>query len=419
MIAGTTRLQKNIAVAQLGARHHYAIPSLLNQQGALRRFYTDFYLSNRSIVDFVKYLSIGKTLESVKTIKSLISRQEPTIPGELITAFRGIGIAYAVSLRLARTIDQKISVGLFFARAFARKVADSGLSNIDTIYGMNLSSYEFFRKARANGISCVLEQISAPRATEIALISRMSSDFPEWPEEEPSYIANQSIADREREEWANADLIISGSQFVRNELIRHGVNPTMCRVVPYFSAFSRDYKSPERSRALPLKIAFVGNVSLKKGIGYLFRALDSINSKNIYTRAIGPINVCEKARKTMAARIEFRGHVHWQDIRKEYNWADVFVFPSICEGSAQVTYEALSQSLPVITTPNAGSIVRDGIEGFIVPAFDSETLAARIEFIMRNPSLRKEMSVHALNRSFEFGLERYGTQLMTELASLR
>ena len=48
--------------------------------------------------------------------------------------------------------------------------------------------------------------------------------------------------------------------------------------------------------------------------------------------------------------------------------ADVFVFPSLFEGSAVVTYEALACGLPSVVTPSAGSVVRDGAEGFLVPA---------------------------------------------------
>ena len=58
-----------------------------------------------------------------------------------------------------------------------------------------------------------------------------------------------------------------------------------------------------------------------------------------------------------------------------YAWADVFLLPFICEGSAMVTYEALSWGLPVITTHNAGSIVRDTVDGWLVPYRDSEAIA--------------------------------------------
>ena len=65
--------------------------------------------------------------------------------------------------------------------------------------------------------------------------------------------------------------------------------------------------------------------------------------------------------------------------------ADVFVFPSLFEGSAVVTYEALACGLPSIVTPSAGSVVRDGIEGFLVPESNVLALAERMEQLGNAP----------------------------------
>src|SRR5207253_238786 len=45
-----------------------------------------------------------------------------------------------------------------------------------------------------------------------------------------------------------------------------------------------------------------------------------------------------------------------------------FVFPSLAEGSARVVFEALACGCYVVTTPNAGSIVEDGLHGALVAA---------------------------------------------------
>ena len=50
----------------------------------------------------------------------------------------------------------------------------------------------------------------------------------------------------------------------------------------------------------------------------------------------------------------------------------MFVLPSLAEGSAEVTYEAIAAGVPVVTTRAAGSVVRDGIEGRIVPERDPD-----------------------------------------------
>jgi glycosyltransferase involved in cell wall biosynthesis len=43
-----------------------------------------------------------------------------------------------------------------------------------------------------------------------------------------------------------------------------------------------------------------------------------------------------------------------------------------------VTYEAMSLGLPIITTPNSGSVAREGIDGFILPIRDIEAIAEKL-----------------------------------------
>jgi glycosyltransferase involved in cell wall biosynthesis len=79
------------------------------------------------------------------------------------------------------------------------------------------------------------------------------------------------------------------------------------------------------------------------------------------------------------------------EVRRWFAQSDVFVFPSLAEGSALVTYEAMAAGLPVITTPNSGSVVRDGIDGFVVPPRDVEALAERILLLYRGSETRRQM----------------------------
>jgi glycosyltransferase involved in cell wall biosynthesis len=100
---------------------------------------------------------------------------------------------------------------------------------------------------------------------------------------------------------------------------------------------------------------------------------------------------------------------------EHYAWADLFLLPSICEGSATVCYEALAAGLPVITTENAGSVVRDGIDGFIVPIRDPGAIAERLENLHRDRALLESMSRAALERAREFTVEKYAERLLSAL----
>ena len=99
--------------------------------------------------------------------------------------------------------------------------------------------------------------------------------------------------------------------------------------------------------------------------------------------------------------------------------ADVFVFPSLFEGSAVVTYEALACGLPCVVTPAAGSVVRDGVEGFLVEPRDVNGLAQRMEQLGGSPQDRARMSTKARSRALEFDWPRYHNGVVNAIEQLK
>jgi glycosyltransferase involved in cell wall biosynthesis len=98
--------------------------------------------------------------------------------------------------------------------------------------------------------------------------------------------------------------------------------------------------------------------------------------------------------------------------------ADVFVFPSLFEGSAVVTYEALACGLPSVVTPSAGSVVRHGQDGWMVPPADVESLAQGMERLGADPELRAEFAASARRRAEEFGWARHQASLLNVIDEL-
>jgi len=102
----------------------------------------------------------------------------------------------------------------------------------------------------------------------------------------------------------------------------------------------------------------------------------------------------------------------------QYQWADLLVFPTVCDGFGLVQIEALAAGLPVITTPNAGSVVRDGVEGYIVPIRNAEALADRIDVFARDPDLLAKMSRNAQARARDFSENKYCERLASTVKKL-
>ena len=114
--------------------------------------------------------------------------------------------------------------------------------------------------------------------------------------------------------------------------------------------------------------------------------------------------------------LDLAGSVPRAAIASQFGWADVFLLPSLCEGSATVTYEAMAYGLPVICTPNTGSVVRNAVDGFIVPIRDAAATAARLEQLAGNPDLRIWMGANARQRAGEFTVAAYGRRLLAAIS---
>src|SRR5262249_3767339 len=114
--------------------------------------------------------------------------------------------------------------------------------------------------------------------------------------------------------------------------------------------------------------------------------------------------------------VEHLGRVSHAEVPARMAAADVFVFPSLFEGSAVVTYEALACGLPSIVTPNAGAVVRDGVEGFVVPPRDVAALADRMERLGSDLQLRATCAAAARARALEFDWPRYHAVLAHAIA---
>lgn len=95
------------------------------------------------------------------------------------------------------------------------------------------------------------------------------------------------------------------------------------------------------------------------------------------------------------------GYIEWIGFRKDmyavYRGSDIVVLPSYREGLPKSLIEACAVGRAVITTdvPGCRECVREGWNGFLVPAKDFRMLAKAILELVRNGGLRKEFGRHS------------------------
>jgi glycosyltransferase involved in cell wall biosynthesis len=132
-------------------------------------------------------------------------------------------------------------------------------------------------------------------------------------------------------------------------------------------------------------------------------------------RLVGEVGLTPRAAARMAEDVDLRGAVPRSEVRQHYAWADVFLLPSLCEGSATVTYEALACGLPVVCTDHTGSVVQDGQEGFVVPARDVEAITGRLARLAGDPALLEQMGRQARLRAAEYTVAAHVKRLLGAL----
>lgn len=403
-----------VAVTMLGARMHYAVPVIMHSAGLLDRFFTDSYVGNKPAL--MTALRLLQKAGVGKTATQWLGRQHAEIPPQLVTSFETLGLRYALARRRASGSDAMEKVFVDTNRQFANKILSQGLGSAEAVWGFCSASLEIFKKANAEGRTCILEQATLPRVLMNRMLRDVANEWQGWQDVPSTPIKSSIIAQREFEEWELADLIVAASDFVADGLIECGVSANKIRIVPYGVKTNLfPIQSETRSSDGPLRVLFAGEVGLRKGVPYLLEALRELGPEKVCARFAGNVLLNRIKLDSYQDVAEFLGAVPRSEMRNLYQWAQVFVLPSIAEGSATVSYEAIMSGLPVVATYNSGTIVRNGVEGTIVPAMDSDAIINALENYRQNRELLAEHAKSATAARHRMDLSRYSDDLLNVL----
>ena len=391
---------------------HYAVPRILQESGQLERFYTDICATH----GWPRLLNLIPSLARPAKVNRLLSRVPGGVHPRRITAFNDFGYEYA-KRRNSMGRQGRFLVHLWAGEEFCRRIVKESFGSAGGVFTFNSAGLEVLQRAKQSGLKAVTEQTIAPMSLELELLADEAGRFPGW-EASTENTGASVYCDREEEEWKSADLIVCGSEFVRDGIAKCGGPVEKCVVVPYgvdvtnAKAESRKLKA-EMGREL-LRVLTVGAVGLRKGSPYVLEAARQMKGKAEF-RMVGGIGVTREAEAQLREHLELTGAVPGTELARHFAWADVFLLPSLCEGSATVTYEALAHGLPVICTPHTGSVVRDSVEGFIVPIQDAAVIVDRLQRLRDDSDLLTQMSRNAAARARKFTVAAYGDRLTAAL----
>jgi len=254
---------------------------------------------------------------------------------------------------------------------------------------------ELITYANKLGKKVVIEAFSHP-----AYLKKMRKDGIQFDS------SNEASDDHSIPCYEKSDLIISPSPWVSMNLTYAGLPDKKIDMIKYGVTPQPDREAINNNK---LRIIFAGGLKRTKGVIELITAISELDSDKVELFIFGRMhkNIASQVKSilTNSSNIYLKGFSN--NILDEYKKADLYVYPSYFEGSSKTVFEAMSCGLPVITTFNAGSIVIDKVDGYIVPINNSAIIKEKINELLQKPDVLKEMSKSAQINSRKYTWQRY------------
>lgn len=319
------------------------------------------------------------------------------IPDDLITDVR------FVPRGAARFLADKPFYWLknrWFDRACRGALSD----DFDVVHLWNSQATRTAREAHGRGQHLIIDRASTHIRTQTQLLrdayARLGIDY------EPTYL---ETIDRCAEEYDLADIVLTPSHASFQSFADQGFDLRKVVRCPFGVDASR---LPARETAPATFTAlFVGQIGVRKGIVTLLEAWDRAGIDGQLwlvggeERAVGP----------RLAPWRDRADIRWLSFRNDVpelmRQASALVFPTVEEGSALVTYEAMAAGLPQVVTAVSGTVARDGQEALVVPPHDVDALAAAITRLADDGELAWAMGRRARARVEQFPWTAYGDRV--------
>jgi glycosyltransferase involved in cell wall biosynthesis len=283
--------------------------------------------------------------------------------------------------------------------------------------GMSLHS---IRRAKKKGMFTILERSSSHILFQNKILQEEYKKFG------IDFSIHPSVIKKELLEYQEADMISIPSDFVRDSFIAQGFDKNKLMVNPfgankYFTPKGREKQSP----ANKLRIVYLGTLSVRKGLIYLFQALDrlKIPSDQLEVWFLGSIDNDIKSSiiKYQKDNWIFYGHINHYDLQSFLVKCDIGIQPSVEEGLSMVIPQMMSCGIVPVVTINTGggNIIQSEQSGFIIPIRDPDVIAEKISILFHDRDRLNQMSYAAVTAvSSGFTWDDYGNRYVNNISKL-
>lgn len=278
------------------------------------------------------------------------------------------------------------------------------LSCFDRIKSQQLAAYlwpdaslETIRELKQRDVTIFREQFNCHTATA----KRILDDAYERLGGTPGHAITAEAIEAETRVLEAIDYVFCPSPLVEMSLLENGVPSNRLLKATYGWDPNRLSGSHKRlARREGITALFVGRICVRKGAHLLLEhwVRSGIKGRLVLAGEMEPI--IEERCAHLLGRDDVVVLNYFRDVGALYRSADIFLFPTLEEGSPLVIYEACGSGLPIVTTGmGAGTIVRNGCEGYVIDPYDATGWGAAIQRLAEDVELRRRMSLGAEERA--------------------
>jgi len=399
-----------VVVAQKGSREHFLAARALHRLGALACLLVDWYAPKEGLG---KLLGFAAQRLGARGRAAMAAKAED-IPDDLVKVNWINGLIGKWRQRSGRFRASSQERALVADIAFTKALSRTRLPHHHVFFGYSYMSLEMLEIEKRKGVLTVLDQID-PGPVEFRLVAEEMAKYPDIAGPPPSFPT--AYYERLKQEWNLADVIVVNSEWSRDALISEGVPAEKIEILPL--SYEGDpgcnegiAKASDQNSGKALRVLWLGQVNVRKGIHYLIEAARMLEGHEIHFDIVGPIGIAREIVDSAPSNMTFCGSVSRDLAADYYRKADVFVLPTLSDGFAITQLEAMAYGLPVITTPHCGKVVKEGRTGFIVPARDAKALAEAVMRFVQDRALALRMSDECRASVKKFSIDAYGEHLI-------
>ncbi len=297
--------------------------------------------------------------------------------------------------------------------AFALRRIGTG---VDVVHCWPRATIRTCLAAREQGIPSLREVPNTHTAHAFDVVARELESLGMAPVPGHSHTFSRGLLEREEREYEVAEALLVPSEYARRTFLDRGVPDEKLVLHRYGYDAERFFPTPNGSRSRadrPFTAIFVGRCEPRKGLHHALRAwFDSGASDGGRFVICGSFEagyreVLEPLLKQPG--VEVHGFV--RDPAALMRESDVFVLPSLEEGSALVTYEAQACGCVLVVSEATGARCRHGKDGLVHAPGDVATLTAHLRRLHQDPTLLERLRASALALSADLSWAAAGEEL--------